>query len=396
MRRLLGIIVGFGLAGPLAPLASANGLQPCATDGRTLGVSRIVEIDTSTGALFGSISTQSREPRFLEPKEVVLTFDDGPMPPVTRAILDTLDRFCTKATFFSVGKMAIAYPTTIKNILERGHTLGSHTWSHPLSLKRLALDKSTEEIEKGHAAVSMAAGQPIAPFFRFPGLSDSGPMLKHLQARGIAAFTVDSVSNDSYISDPERLLQHALKEVELNKGGIVLFHDIKPATARMLPKFLAELHARGYSVVHMRSKGHVAPIASYVDKLAPLLAKNEKSASAGPGLVPFYGLVKPGELAEARDEPLPVTGIAPASRSRSDAKPAAAKPDAPKPVAANAISVRRPSTAVRGWTARTDAPVGIAASPTAPPATPARAPSWSDTTGNFLGLWGTTSVTRGQ
>ena len=395
MRRVLGLIVGFGLAGLLAPPAMANGLQqPCATDGPSLGISRIVEIDTSTGALFGSISTQSREPRFLEPKEVVLTFDDGPMPPVTRAILDTLDRFCTKATFFPVGKMAIAYPTTIKNILERGHTVGSHTWSHPLSLKRLALDKSTEEIEKGHAAVSMAAGEPIAPFFRFPGLSDSGPMLKHLQARGIAAFTVDSVSNDSYISDPERLLQHALKEVELNKGGIVLFHDIKPATARMLPKFLAELHARGYRVVHMRPKGHVAPIASYVDKLAPLLAKTGKSAAAGPGLVPFFGLVKPGELAEAADEPLPVTELAPASRLRSDLKPAvAAKPATPKPVAATA-AVRPPAAAVHGWTARAELPVGIAASPAAPPTAPA--PSWTDPTGNFLGLWGSTTVTRGK
>ncbi|MEQ1359205.1 hypothetical protein ABLW26_23220, partial [Salmonella enterica] len=89
-----------------------------------------------------------------------------------------------------------------------------------------------------------------------------------------------------YISDPERLLQRALREIETQKGGIVLFHDIKPATARMLPKFLAELHARGYRIVHLRPKATVAPLPVYEATLAPLLAKSEKTATAQP-LVPF-------------------------------------------------------------------------------------------------------------
>ena len=353
------LAAGLSIAALTLSLASAHavGLQQCATNGSALGVSRIVEIDTSTGALFGAISTQVREARFLAPKEVVLTFDDGPMPPVTRSILDTLDRFCTKATFFSVGKMALAYPGTVKSILERGHTLGTHTWSHPLTLRRLSLEKSNEEIEKGFAAVTLAAGEPIAPFFRFPGLSDSAPMLKHLQQRGIAAFTVDAVSNDSYISDPDRLLANALKEIEAQKGGIVLFHDIKPATARMLPKFLTELQKRGFTIVHMRAKSHVEPSPEYAAKLAPLLAKSEKTAAA-PGLVPFYGLVKPGELAHG--DTLPVTEIAPAVRIRATS------------TAHVVASKTAPSkTAVRGWSAR----AGDGAPVTGPTFTP--------------GLWGT-------
>lgn len=345
MRLTTGRLAGLGVAlvgawtlGGQSLGVGAAELQACAMNGTALGVSRIVEIDTSTGALFGSISTQSREARFLEPKEVVLTFDDGPMPPVTRSILDTLDRFCTKATFFSIGKMAIAYPTTVRNILERGHTLGSHTWSHPLSLRHLSLEKANEEIEKGFAAVTMAAGQPVAPFFRFPGLSDSAAMLKHLQARGIAAFTVDTVSNDSYISDPDRLLERTLKELEAQKGGIVLFHDIKPATARMLPKFLAELQKRGYSVVHMRAKGHVEPLAEHVAKIAPMLAKTDKQAAAS-ALVPFYGLVKPGELGGAEPQ---VSVIAPSARNRSES--------VKQPVVAAKSGADK--TAVRGWSAR--------------------------------------------
>jgi peptidoglycan-N-acetylglucosamine deacetylase len=331
-----------------ASTTTAQVLQPCAMSGSALGVSRIVEIDTSTGALFGAISTQAREARFLGPKEVVLTFDDGPMPPITRSILDTLDRFCTKATFFSVGKMALAYPSTVKNILERGHTLGTHTWSHPLNLKRLSLDKAKDEIEKGHAAVTLAAGTPIAPFFRFPGLSDNGPMLKHLQRRGIASFTVDVVSNDSYISDADVLIQRTLKEVEDHNGGIMLFHDIKPATARALPKLLAELQRRGYKVVHMRAKASVAPLADMTAKLVPLMAKTPDKQAATPALVPFFGLVKPGALAEAPA----VSALAPAPRDRPETTP---KPKLTTSDSANArlAAVKSSGTAVRGWVGRT-------------------------------------------
>ena len=350
---LSAMIAGFPL---VAASAQGAGLPACAGSSKTLGVSRVVEIDTSTGALFGALSRQAKEPRFLEPKEVVLTFDDGPMPPVTRAILDTLDRFCTKATFFSVGQMALAYPTTVRSIIERGHTIGSHTWSHPLNLKRLSLEKAIEEIEKGHAAVTLAAGQPVAPFFRFPGLSDSAPMLSHLQKRGIASFTVDAVSNDSYIGDPERLYQHVLKELEAQKGGIVLFHDIKPATARMLPKFLAELEARGYRVVHMKPKGSVEPVAGYTDKLAPILAKSEKAAAAG-GLVPFYGLLKPGLAAnEATQDALKVTAIAPVARPRSEPRPHKDREtnDAGQGTAAlaHAAGAQSRRTTVQGWSSR--------------------------------------------
>ena len=342
---------------PLAAASAGSGLPACANSGKTLGVARIVEIDTSTGALFGALTRQSKEPRFLEPKEVVLTFDDGPMPPVTRAILDTLDRFCTKATFFSVGQMALAYPSTVRSIIDRGHTIGSHTWSHPLNLKRLPLEKAIEEIEKGHAAVTLAAGQPIAPFFRFPGLSDSAPMLAHLQKRGIASFTVDAVSNDSYIGDPGRLYDHVMKELEAQKGGIVLFHDIKPATARMLPRFLAELQARGYRIVHMKPKGTVMPVAGYTDRLAPILAKSEKSAAAG-GLVPFYGVLKPG-LAAVDTEPakLEVTEITPAARKRSEPRPpkAASSNDGVASTTHWAHIDRPGHAALHGWSARLDA-----------------------------------------
>jgi len=268
-----------GVAGPLRADSS------CPNSKSALGVERVVEIDASTGPLFGDISVLQREETFLQPREVVLTFDDGPMPWITKSILDTLDTFCTKATFFSVGRMAIAYPASVKDVLARGHTLGSHTWSHPMNMKRRGLERAVDEIERGFAAIAMAAEQPIAPFFRFPGLSDSDPMMAHLQSRGIAAFTVDVVSNDSYIGSADRLATYTLAQIEKRQGGIVLFHDIKSATAKALPVILASLKREGYKVVHMRAKAPLVPVDTYDADLEKLFAKTRPKTAGEPTVV---------------------------------------------------------------------------------------------------------------
>lgn len=226
----------------------------CREPSKALGVSRVVEIDATGGPVFGSLTKLQRAPGFLERKEVVLTFDDGPKAGVTGPILDTLDRFCTKATFFAIGDMAVAYPALLREVARRGHTLASHTWSHPNNLRRLQPAAARDQIERGFAAVTLAAGAPIAPFFRFPGLSDSTDLVAYLGERGVATFTVDVVSNDSYIAAPDRLVERTLKQLEGQGGGIMLFHDIKPQTARALPTILAAMKQRGYRVVHIVAK----------------------------------------------------------------------------------------------------------------------------------------------
>jgi peptidoglycan/xylan/chitin deacetylase (PgdA/CDA1 family) len=309
----------------------------CKSPDAGLGVARIVEIDTTAGPLYGDMSKLAREPSFLGPKEVVLTFDDGPMPWITKSILDTLDRFCTKATFFSVGRMAIAYPASVKDVMARGHTLGTHTWSHPLNLRRSGIERARDEIERGFAAVSMAAGQPIAPFFRFPGLSDSDSMMAHLQTRAIAAFTVDVVSNDSYIGSPARLTERTISHTVARDGGILLFHDIKSVTAKALPEILSQLKSRGFKVVHLRPKATYTPLAEYDVALQPLLAKaTSAQATTKASLVPFYGTTgpekppaeAPATATEAAEPSAPITALAPAPRERANAPPPAKEPAA--------------------------------------------------------------------
>ncbi len=356
LTGLFGAVVVTGTA-----TASAADDTACAEPQSALGVERVVEIDTSAGPLYGQYSVLSKEESFLGPKEVVLTFDDGPIPWITKSILDTLDSYCTKATFFSVGRMAVAYPATIKDVMARGHTLGTHTWSHPLNLKRLSAGSAIDQIERGFAAVAMAAGQPIAPFFRFPGLSDSDPLMAHLQSRGIGAFTVDVISNDSYISDAKRLVRHTLNELEQRQGGIILFHDIKAATAKALPEFLRELKARDYKVVHMRAKTPITPLADYDAQLKPVMDKVAADQAAPSNLMPFFGT--PAVLKTLAGQDVEVATLTPAPRPRSSAPP----PPSRSERAAKRAGVRddfanendqdrqRPKYKARvgGWTAQT-------------------------------------------
>jgi peptidoglycan-N-acetylglucosamine deacetylase len=304
-------------------VASASAAANCTAPGQGLGVARIVQIDASTGPLYGDITKFQKQTNFLKPKEVVLTFDDGPMPWITKSILETLERFCTKATFFSVGRMAIAYPDTLREIMAKGHTLGTHTWSHPMNIRRLPIEQSVAEIERGFAAVAAAAGQPIAPFFRFPGLGDSGPMLTHLQKRNIATFTVDVVSNDSYIPSVERLTRETLAKVEQQNGGIMLFHDIKAVTAKALPGILSELQRRGYRVAHMTSKHAFVPDQKSAAEFAGQMAKIEVQRGKKP--LPFYGAVGPDKI--ARETGAAVVALAPTLASyASNAAPGRAAP----------------------------------------------------------------------
>lgn len=259
--------------------------------------------------MFGSATKRDKEPSFLADGEVVLTFDDGPVPWVTKPILDTLDQYCTKATFFSVGEMALSYPDMTKEVLARGHTVGTHTWSHPNNLKRLSFEKAKDEIERGFAAVALAAGTDIAPFFRFPGLNDSDELLAYLQSRGIASFTVDIISNDSFIGNPQRLADRTVKLAIASKHGILLFHDLKRATAKALPAILAGLKAHGFKVVHLRAKSPAVPIATLDAELQPILAK-----AAARNVVPFYGPAPQPRTVEGRD---PAVGeLAPPAKTR--------------------------------------------------------------------------------
>jgi peptidoglycan/xylan/chitin deacetylase (PgdA/CDA1 family) len=250
-----------------------------------LGVARTVEIDTTGGPGFGFEHYKAYD--FLQDKEVVLTFDDGPQVRTTKAILDALDEQCTKAIFFSLGKMAIGLPEIIRDVASRGHTVGTHTWSHQ-DLHKKTDQEAKDEIEKGVSGVRRAVGKPIAPFFRFPYLRDSKFTLDHLAARNIAVFSTDVDSFDFKRQSSEQLVKATMARLDKKGKGIVLFHDIQPHTAKAMPDFLAALKAGGYKVVQMKSAAELKTLAEY----DTLIEKDVKGLPAAGAERPLSSVVK--------------------------------------------------------------------------------------------------------
>jgi peptidoglycan/xylan/chitin deacetylase (PgdA/CDA1 family)/uncharacterized caspase-like protein len=246
------------MAPPLNPSATLN----CPAGAGALGVARKVEVDTTGGPGFGS--EQYGQHDFLRSKEVVLTFDDGPWPSTTPAVLHALARHCTKAIFFPIGKHALWHPEILREVAARGHTIGGHTWSHAnLGAATMNFEKATAEVEKGFSAVKLALGADPAPFFRFPYLKDPKNIVEYLGTRNIAIFSLDLDSYDFKMQTPEEVVNSVMTRLDRKGKGIVLMHDFQQATAKALPTILDGLTARGFKVVHMVSKSSARTIAKY-------------------------------------------------------------------------------------------------------------------------------------
>jgi peptidoglycan/xylan/chitin deacetylase (PgdA/CDA1 family) len=245
----------------LSTTAAVAQPKPCPGNPNALGVVRTVEIDTTGGPGFGMDHYKAHD--FLQSKEVILTFDDGPQKVHTEAILTALAAHCAKATFFSVGKMALGYPEIIRRVALEGHTVATHTWSHQ-DLRGKATGKAAiDEIERGVSAVRRAVGAPISSFFRFPFLKDSQETLAHLQGRNIAMFSTDIDSFDFKFRAPDQLVKTVMDKLEKRGKGILLLHDVQPVTGKAAAMLLDELKAKGYKVVHMRSKTEVKTLPEF-------------------------------------------------------------------------------------------------------------------------------------
>jgi peptidoglycan/xylan/chitin deacetylase (PgdA/CDA1 family) len=237
----------------LATPGAAQAEEKICTAPNPLGVARTVEIDTRGGPWLGA---PHGDPNLLQPGEVVLTFDDGPIPLTTRKILAALAAECTKATFLMVGKMAAAYPEMVREVAEAGHTVGTHTWSHP-NLALIGAARVKGQIEMAISAVQKAAGAPIAPFFRYPYLSSTGATVSYLKGRNIAQLAIDVDSFDYLTRTPHRVVSGTMARLKSKGRGIILLHDIHLSTARAVPELLARLRTEGYKVVHLQPKAPV-------------------------------------------------------------------------------------------------------------------------------------------
>jgi peptidoglycan/xylan/chitin deacetylase (PgdA/CDA1 family) len=247
----------------------AEGNIPACDKPGSLGLSRVVEIDTTAGPGFGFEHFKQYD--FLRDREVLLTFDDGPWPGNTPAVLKALADNCLKATFFEIGEHAVWHPEIAKQVVAAGNTIGSHTWSHKdLAKKPYASDieQAKQEIEMGVSAVHAAVAGPIAPFFRFPDLQHPPTMLSYLGERNIAIFSTDIDSFDFKLRKPEQIIKSVMSKLEKRGKGIILMHDFQHATAEALPELLRQLKDAGYKVVHMMPRSPVTTLSKYDEMVA--------------------------------------------------------------------------------------------------------------------------------
>ncbi len=237
--------------------------RPPCTNPDALGVGRTVEVDTTGGPGFGFEHFKQLD--FLHDHEVVLTFDDGPWPGNTPAVLKALADQCTTGIFFAIGEHASWYPEILKQVYAAGHTIGTHTWSHAnLNNKKLTDDQRKDEIEKGISAVKWALGGiSPAPFFRFPALQHPPQMVTYLGTRNIAIFSCDLDSFDFKAKNAKQVIDVTFKKLDKLGKGIILLHDFHKHTAEALPELLRRLKAEGYKVVAMRAKAPVQSLPQY-------------------------------------------------------------------------------------------------------------------------------------
>lgn len=274
MSRVLSLSMQIAVA--LAALfagVSAGRAANCGPE--ALGTSRIIAVGTQGGLEVG-LKTYPQT-LSLADHEVILTFDDGPAAKTTPQILAALASECVRATFFEIGRNAERLPQIARREVMEGHTVASHTYSHPQETLRFMSDVAArEEVVKGMIAVEKAAyGQNFganapkdlkdlklhAPFFRFPGFADTPELRKWLAANNVGVFSVDLWAGDWIKTTPQEELKVVMRRLNRLDKGVLLLHDTHQWTADMVPMLLRELKAKGYRVVHMvPGPGHAATV----------------------------------------------------------------------------------------------------------------------------------------
>src|SRR5215475_1737108 len=242
--------------------------ETCPDNPDALGTSRVLTINPGEFIRIGTL--QYKQTLELKDHEVVLTFDDGPLPPYTDIILDTLASQCVKATYFLVGQMAHAHPSTVRRIFNEGHTIGTHSQNHPRAFERLSMPRVEREVDGGIDSVTSAIGdaKALSPFFRLPGFGRTNAIERFLENKQLVTWSADVDTNDWWRgSTPGAIVKRAMRRLNAKGRGIILLHDIHQATAMALPILLKELKANGYNVVHVvaggeRPKSIPEPIAS--------------------------------------------------------------------------------------------------------------------------------------
>jgi len=192
-------------------------------------------------------------------KVIALTFDDGPGPH-TAHLLDILDQYGTKATFFLIGSKVSSQANVVRNIQARGHQLGNHSWSHP-ELPKLPVDQIAGEIDRTNDAIKQATGVTPA-ILRPPYGAVNGAVLEQLRLRGMSSILWSVDTRDWADRNSDIVCSRAVAGAR--PGAIILMHDIHQTSVGAVPCILSALKQQGYSFVTVQGLlGNMAAGAGY-------------------------------------------------------------------------------------------------------------------------------------
>jgi peptidoglycan-N-acetylglucosamine deacetylase len=178
-------------------------------------------------------------------REVALTFDDGPHPLITPWILDQLDKEDVKATFFLVGKQVTLYPDLAREILRRGHVIGSHSYAH-YSMRHLTEQECEQDLVKSRLALREACGETVT-LFRPPGGYYDETVRRAVGTLGFTAvFWTANITSFPGV-DGARIAAELGRRCA--DGGIILLHNGEDETLDTLPRLIPELRRRGVRFV---------------------------------------------------------------------------------------------------------------------------------------------------
>ena len=192
-------------------------------------------------------------------KVIALTFDDGPGP-YTAHLLDVLDQYGAKATFFLIGSKVSSQANVVRNIQARGHQLGNHSWSHP-ELPKLPVDQIAGEIDRTNDAIKQATGVTPA-ILRPPYGAVNGAVLEQLRLRGMSSILWSVDTRDWADRNSDIVCSRAVAGAR--PGAIILMHDIHQTSVNAVPCILSALKQQGYSFVTVQGLiGNMAAGAGY-------------------------------------------------------------------------------------------------------------------------------------
>ncbi|PKB15933.1 polysaccharide deacetylase family protein [Flavobacterium sp. 5] len=180
-------------------------------------------------------------------KKIALTFDDGPNE-MTLFVLDVLKKYNAKATFFCIGKNIETYPAILEKVIQQGHTIGNHSYSHSSAFDFYNKDQVITEIEKTDKLIASVLGKKTT-LFRPPFGVTNPSIRKALTVTNHKTIGWNIRSLDGIIKNEKFLLERLIKRIK--PGGIVLLHDTSIQTVHVLEQLLSFLGKNNYSVVSL-------------------------------------------------------------------------------------------------------------------------------------------------